>query len=86
LNTSPGARFPLAVWFRSPKTAKFCTGLRTPIACPFPSPQWGTVTGYVELWHVINYTPVIRRELGWNGYQDTRSNGIIPLVGISCEF
>jgi hypothetical protein len=49
-------------------------------------PQWGTVTGYVEVWNVINYTPVIRREMGWNGYRDTRSNGIIPLVGISCEF
>ena len=49
-------------------------------------PKWGTVTGYIELWNVFNYQPVIERRLGASGYRDIRANGIIPLAGISAEF
>jgi hypothetical protein len=49
-------------------------------------PKWGTVTGYIEAWNLFDYTPVIRREVGPYSYWDFKSNGIIPLVGISSEF
>jgi hypothetical protein len=49
-------------------------------------PKWGTVTGYIEIWNLLNYQPVIERRLGISGYRNIRANGIIPLAGIAVEF
>jgi hypothetical protein len=49
-------------------------------------PRFGTITGYIELWNVLNYTPVLERHLGWYGYTDYRGNGIIPVAGLMVDF
>jgi hypothetical protein len=49
-------------------------------------PKWGTITGYIEIWNLLNYQPVIERRLGATGYRNVKANGIIPLAGISVEF
>jgi hypothetical protein len=49
-------------------------------------PSWGTITGYVEFWNLLNYQPVIIRTVEASGYRDFRANGIIPLAGIMVEF
>jgi hypothetical protein len=49
-------------------------------------PSWGTITGYVEFWNLLNYQPVVLRYVAWSGYRDFKANGIIPLAGIMAEF
>jgi len=49
-------------------------------------PSWGTITGYVEFWNLLNYQPVVTRTVTYNGYRDFRANGIIPLAGIMADF
>ncbi len=49
-------------------------------------PKWGTITGYIEIWNILDYQPVIERTLGAAGYRDVKANGIIPLAGIEIEF
>jgi hypothetical protein len=48
--------------------------------------RFGTIAGYVELWNVLNYSPVIERKIVWWGYWDHKDNGIVPLVGLTADF
>ena len=50
-------------------------------------PRWGSILGYFELWNLLNYTPVVERYFSpWTGYNDFRSNGILPIGGITVHF
>jgi|GEM_PF-2174500 len=48
--------------------------------------QWGNITGYLEIWNLLNYSPVVERYKGYNGYRDFSGNGLIPLAGITIDF
>ena len=49
-------------------------------------PSFGTVTGYIEVWNLLNYQPVVRRESGRYGYRDTKALGLIPFLGVTVDF
>lgn len=49
-------------------------------------PSFGTITGYVEAWNLLNYQPVVRREIGWQDYHDVTALGIIPFIGLTADF
>jgi hypothetical protein len=46
------------------------------------SPRLGTVTGYVDIWNLLNRTQATRRSYTWNKDGETKENGIIPLLGV----
>ncbi len=48
--------------------------------------KWGNITGYLEIWNLLNYTPVVERYKGFYSYRDYQGNGIIPLAGITIDF
>lgn len=48
--------------------------------------HWGNITGYVEIWNVLNYSPVVERYKGYTSYRDFAGNGLIPLAGITIDF
>lgn len=49
--------------------------------------NWGNITGYVDLLNITNQTPVIQKEFNpWLGYQEIRSNGFLPVVGVKVDF
>jgi hypothetical protein len=49
-------------------------------------PRFGTITGYVEAWNLLNYKPVVMRSRGWSGYWDETALGIIPFLGLTADF
>lgn len=50
-------------------------------------PKWGNITGFIDLWNVLNQTPVIQRGYWkWSGFWDVRSNGTLPVAGITADF
>ena len=48
--------------------------------------KWGNITGYAEIWNLLNYSPVVERYKGYYGYRDYQGNGIIPLAGFTIDF
>ncbi|MBN1575844.1 MAG: TonB-dependent receptor [Chitinispirillaceae bacterium] len=46
-------------------------------------PKFGTVTGYVDLWNILN-----KKHLYWKTPEgeEVRGNGILPVIGITVEF
>jgi hypothetical protein len=50
------------------------------------SRHWGNVTGYLEVWNFLNYTPVVEKNKGYREYYETNTNGLIPILGFSVDF
>ena len=50
------------------------------------SRHWGNLTGYLEVWNFLNYTPVVERNKGYREYYETNTNGLIPILGFSVDF
>lgn len=50
-------------------------------------PRWGNITGYVEVWNLLNYTPTVERYLySGRGYVDYENQGIMPVGGVTVDF
>ncbi len=49
--------------------------------------DWGNIMGYVDLMNITGATPVIQKTFNsWMGYNETRSNGFLPVAGVTVDF
>jgi len=49
--------------------------------------KWGNITGYIEIWNLLNNTPVVEMHLNpRQGFETFRANGILPVAGFMVDF
>lgn len=49
--------------------------------------KWGNITGYVEIWNMLNNTPVVEMYLNERqGFETFEANGILPFLGLMVDF
>lgn len=49
--------------------------------------KWGNITGYLEVWNILNNQPVVERYLdSRRGFVNYTTNGILPVAGFTVDF